>query len=141
MESSKVTTLNSKDGTFLHLIPGTISVHLDTTVSHVLVDGIPTSNSLAKIATELTIFKTGLFLTGQPRWLTTNNARAGKYTSTFVISITGPRAFDYVRKCLAAFSLCYRTEHQLYLNSHTQCSNCHSYGHHNHRFTNLASCQ
>ena len=51
MESIKATLLNSKVGTFLHLIPGTISVHLDTLVSHLLVHGIPTSKSLAEIAT------------------------------------------------------------------------------------------
>jgi len=140
MESIKATSLNSKVGTFLHLIPGTVSVHLDTPVSHVLVHGIPTSKSLAEIATELTTFNTGLSLTGQPRWLTTNDARAGKSASTVVISITGPRASDYVGKCLAAFSSTYRTERRLRFNSRTQCSNRHSYEYYNNRCTNLASC-
>jgi len=133
MESIKSTSLNSKVGSFLHLIPGTVSVLLDTPVSHVLVHGIPTSKSLVEIATELTTFKTGLSLTGQPRWLTTDDARAGKSASTVVITITGPRASDYVGKRLAAFSSTYRTERRLRFNSHTQCSNCHGYGHHNHK--------
>ena len=49
IESVRATSLNSKVGTFLHLIPGTVSVHLDTPVSHVLVHGIPTLKSLAPI--------------------------------------------------------------------------------------------
>jgi len=110
MESIKATSLNSKLGSFLHLIPGTVSVLLDTPVSHVLVHGIPTSKSLVAIATELTTFNTGLSLTGQPRWLTTDDAKAGKSASTVVITITGPRASDYVGKRLAAFSSTYRTE-------------------------------
>jgi len=96
MESIKATSLNSKVGLFLHLIPGTVSVLLDTPVSHVLVHGIPTSKSLVEIAAELTTFNTGLSLTGQPGWLTTDDARGGKSASTVVITITGPRASDYV---------------------------------------------
>ena len=113
MELIKATLLNSKVGTFVHLISGTISVDLDTPVSHVLVHRIPTSNSLAVIAIELTTFNTGLSLTGQPRWLTTDDARAGKSTSTVVISITGPRASVYVGKHLAAVSSTYRTQQRL----------------------------
>jgi len=56
MESIKASSLNSEVETFLHLIPGTVSIHLDTPVSHVLVHEIPTSKSLAEIATELTTF-------------------------------------------------------------------------------------
>jgi len=119
MESIKATSLNSKVGTFLHLIPGTVSVHLDTRVSHVLVHGIPTSKSLTEIANELTTFNTGLSLTSQLGWLTTAYARAGKSASTVVISITGPRASDYIRKRLAAFSSTDKTERRLYFNSHT----------------------
>jgi len=65
-ESIKATSLDSKVGTFLYLIPGTVSLHLDTPVSHVLVHGIPTSKSLAEIANELTTFNSGLSLTSQP---------------------------------------------------------------------------
>jgi len=141
MESIKATSLNSKVGTFLHLIPRTVSVHLDTPVSHVLVHGIPTSKSLANIASELTTFNTGLSLTSQPRWLTTDDARAGKTASIVVISIMGPRASDYVGKRLATFSSSYRTERRLRFNSHTQCSKCQGYGHHSNRCTNLVSCR
>jgi len=141
MESVKAASLNSEVGSFLHLIPGTISVHLDAPVSHILVHGIPTSKTLAEIANELTTYNTGLSLTEQPRWLTTDGARAGKTASTVVINITGPRAADYVGKRLAAFSTTYRTERRLRFNSHTQCSNCHGYGHHNNKCTNPASCR
>jgi len=141
MESVKATSHNSKVGTFLHLIPGTVSVHLDTPVSHILVHGTPTSKSLAEIANELTTFNSGLSLTSQPRWLTTDDARAGKTASTVVISITGPRASDYVGKRLAAFSSTYRTERRLRFNSHTQCSKCQGYGHHCNRCANPVSCR
>ena len=139
MESIKATSLNSKVGTFLHLIQGTVSVHLDTPVSHLLVHGIPTPKSLVEIANELTPFKTGLSLTSQPRWLTTDDARAGKTASTVVISITGPRASDYVGRHLAAFSSTYRTERRLRFNSHTLCSKWQGYGHHSNRCTNPVS--
>jgi len=141
MESVNATSLNSKVGTFLHLIPKTVSVHLDTPVLHVLVHGIPTSKSLVEIANELTTYNTGLSLTSQPRWLTTDDARAGKTASTVVISITCPRASDYVGKRLAAFSATYRTERRLRFNSHTQCSKCQGYGHHSNRCTNPVSCR
>ena len=58
MESIRATSLNSKVGTFLHLIPGTTTVQLDTPTTQLLVHGIPTNNSLAAIATELTTFNT-----------------------------------------------------------------------------------
>jgi len=139
----KAPLLNSKVGSFLHLIPGTVSVLLDTPVSHVLVQGIPTSKSLVEIPRELTTFNTasGLSLTGQLRWLTTDDARAGKSASTVVITITGPRASVYVGKHLAAFSSTYSTEHRLRFNSHTQCSTFHGYGHYNNMFTNPATCR
>jgi len=141
MELIKATSLNSKVGTYLYLIPGTVSVHLDTPMTHVLVHGIPTWKSLAEIARKLTTLNTRLSLTGQHRWLTTDNSRAGKSASTVVISITGPRASHYVGKPLAAFSSAYRTERRLRFNFHTECSNCRGYGHHNNRCANLASCQ
>jgi len=141
MESLKATSLNSKVGTFLHLIPGTVGVHLDTPVLHISVHGIPTSKSFAEIASELTTFNRGLSLMGQPRWLTNDDARAGKSASTVVINITGARAPDYVGKRLAAFSSTYRTECHLRFNSHTQCPNCHSYRQDNTRCTNPASCR
>ena len=40
MESIRATSLNSKVDTFLHLIPGTVSVHLDTPDTQILVHGL-----------------------------------------------------------------------------------------------------
>src|SRR5205807_8643683 len=66
MDSVKATSLNSKVSAFLHLIPGTTTVHLHSPASQLLVHGISTSHSLATtIATELTTFTTGLALTQQ----------------------------------------------------------------------------
>src|SRR5207302_95013 len=141
MDSVKATSLNSKISAFLHLIPGTTTVHLDSPASQLLVHGIPTSHSLATIATELTTFNTGLALTQQPRWLTSDNSHANKSASTVVISITGPKAPLFVGKRLAAFSSTYRTERRLRFNSFTQCSNCHSFGHHTTKYNNPATCR
>ena len=143
MESTKATLLNSRVGSFLHLIPGTVSVHLDMPVTHLLVHGIPTLYSMDDVATELTTFNSGLALAGQPRWLTTEESRVGKSASTVVIAMTGPRAPDFVGRRLAAFSSTYRTEGRLHFNSEsqTQCSHCHTFGHHNNKCTNPASCR
>ena len=135
MESIRATSLNSRLGTFLHLIPGTVSVHLDAPVTQLLVHGLPTSTTLDTIANELTTFNTGLALTGQPRWLTTDESRAGKTASTVVISVTGPRAPDFVGRRLAAFSSTFRTERRLRFNSLTQCANCQGFAHHSNKCT------
>src|SRR5437588_10970438 len=50
MDSVKATTLNSKVSAFLHLIPATTTVHLDSPATQLLVHGIPTPHSLATIA-------------------------------------------------------------------------------------------
>ena len=71
VETMKATVLNSKVGSFLHLIPDTISVHLDMQVMHLLVHRIWTACSMETIAAELTTFNSGLVLAGTPRWLTT----------------------------------------------------------------------
>ena len=75
MDSVKATSLSSRVGTFLHLISVATNVSLDSPVTQILVHGIPTSSALSEIATELTTFNTGLALTGQPRWLTTEQSR------------------------------------------------------------------
>ena len=141
MESIRATSLNSGVGTFLHLIPGTTTVCLDTPTTQLLVHGIPTDNTLATIATELTTFNTGLALTEQPRWLTSDAARDSKSASTVVITVTGARAPDFVGKRLAAFSSTFRMERLLRFNSLTQCSNCHGFCHHSTKCTGLVSCR
>src|ERR1700709_1481721 len=105
METVKATALNSKASTFLHLIPGTSSVHLDMPTTQLIVHGIPTSHALLNIGEELTTFNTGLILTQDPRWLTSNERREGKSASSIVISITGPKAQDIAKRPrLSAFS-------------------------------------
>jgi len=124
MESIRATSLNSKVGFFLYLIPGTVNVHSDTPVTQLLMYGLPSYCSLDAIETELT----------------TDKSRAGKAASTTVIARTNPRAPDFVGRQLAAFSSTYRTERQLHFNSNTQCSNCHGFAHYSNRCNNLASC-
>ncbi|RPA89125.1 hypothetical protein L873DRAFT_1723235 [Choiromyces venosus 120613-1] len=48
--------------------------------------------------TELTTFNSGLALTQQPRWLTSDESRTGKSASSIVITITGPKAPLFVDK-------------------------------------------
>ena len=81
MESVKTAWLNSKVGTFLYLIPGTITVHLDTLVTYLLVHSLLTSASLYTIANVVTTHNTGLALIGQSRWLTAEDVRDSKLAS------------------------------------------------------------
>ena len=71
MDTVRATSLNSKISQFLHLVPGTTTVHLDSPTAQVLVHNIPTAYSLADICKEFTTYNTGLVLAQQPRWLRT----------------------------------------------------------------------
>ncbi|RPA92630.1 hypothetical protein L873DRAFT_1794113 [Choiromyces venosus 120613-1] len=140
METVKATSLNSKASAFLHLIPGATTVYLDMPTTQLLVHGTPTSHSMAIIAIELTTFNSGLPLTQQLRWLTSNASRAGKSASTIVITITGLKALLFVGKRLSAFSTTFWTERHLWFNAFTQCSNCHHFGHHSNKCASTSSC-
>ncbi|RPA89295.1 hypothetical protein L873DRAFT_1722592, partial [Choiromyces venosus 120613-1] len=105
-----------------------------------LVHGLPTSHSLATIATELTTFNSGLALMQQPRWLTPDASCAGKNASTIVITITSPMAPLFVGKQLSAFSTSFRTERHLQFNAFMQFSHCHHFGHHSNKYTSTPSC-
>src|SRR5207237_1108647 len=104
-------------------------------------DGSPLSPSFDTTATEITTYTTGPVLTQHPRWLTSNDSRANQSASTVVISITSPKAPLFIGKRLASFSSTYRTERCLRFNSFTQCSNCHSFGHHSTECSNPATCR
>src|SRR5918912_1032764 len=60
METVKATSLNAKVSQFLHLIPGTTTVHLDTPSVHLIVYGLPTSHSWDVIAQKPPTFNPGL---------------------------------------------------------------------------------
>jgi hypothetical protein len=142
MDSVKATSLNAKAAQFLHLIPGTTTVHLDSPSAHLLVHGIPTSSSLADIGRELTTFNPGLALAELPRWLTTDDKRTGKAASTVTIIATGARAQDFASKSrLCAFSKTFRMERRLRFNLFSQCANCQQFGHHTLRCTNTSICR
>jgi len=138
LESIRTISLNSRGGAFLHPIP-CVSVHLDNLVMQLLVHWLLTSTSLDVIATELTTFNSRLALTGLPRWLTKDKSSMSKTASMIVITITGPRAHDFVSKHTAAFSTTDRTA-QLLFNSLNQCSNCHCITHYSNTRINPASC-
>jgi hypothetical protein len=142
MDSVKATSLNSKISQFLHLIPGTTTVHLDSPTAQLLVHGISTSHSLSTIGKELTTFNTGLALATQPRWLIPDDKRAGRKASTIVITATGPKAQEFAQQPrLAAFSSTFRIERRLRFSKSTQCFNCHQFGHHTLKCTNPPSCR
>jgi hypothetical protein len=142
MDTVRATSLNSKISQFLHLIPGTTTVQLDSPSAQLLVHGIPTSYSLADIGKELTTFNTGLALAQQPRWLCTDEQRAAKRASTIVITITGPKAQDFaILPHLSAFSTTFRLERRLRFGPTTQCYNCHQFGHHTLKCTRPATCR
>jgi hypothetical protein len=142
MNMVRATSLNSKISQILHLIPGTTTVHLDTPSAQLLVHGIPTSYSLADIGKELTTFNTGLALAQQPRWLSTEERRVGKKSSTIVVTITGPKAQDFAQQSrLSAFTSTYRLERRLRFNKFTQCYNCQQFGHHTLKCPHPAACR
>jgi hypothetical protein len=66
MDMVRATSLNSKISQFLHCIPGTTTVHLDSPLIQFLLHGILTTQSLAKIGRELITFNTGLAPHQQP---------------------------------------------------------------------------
>src|ERR1700710_2666487 len=142
MDTVKATSLNPKAAQFLHLIPGTTTVQLDSPSAHLLVHGIPTSSSLADIGKELTTYNTGLALAEQPRWLTTDDKRVGKTASSVTIIATGPKAQDFTSKSrLCAFSKTFWVERRLKFNLFTQCANCQQFGHHTLRCTFASACR
>src|ERR1700704_3188931 len=142
METVKATALNSRASTFLPLIPGTSSVHLNTPTTQLIVHGTPTTHALLNIGEELTTFNTGLILSQEPRWLTSNDRREGKSASSIVISITGPKAQDFAKRSrLAAFSSTFSLERCLRFNHLTQCARCQHYGHHTLRCSNDPECR
>src|SRR5436853_5941539 len=87
MDTVKATSLNSKISQFLHLVPGTTTIQLDSPSAQLLVHGIPTSYTLPTIGKEFATFNTGLALTERPRWLRPDERRAGEKASTVVIII------------------------------------------------------
>jgi hypothetical protein len=142
MDTVKATSLSGKVAQFLHLIPGTTTVRLDSPSVQLLVHGLPTSCSLTDIGKELTTYNTGLALSCLPRWLTLDDKRALKKASSVVITITGPKAQDLASLSrLSAFSTTYRVERHLRFNQYTQCSACHSFGHHTLRCPSPPCCR
>ncbi|RPA89505.1 hypothetical protein L873DRAFT_1796058 [Choiromyces venosus 120613-1] len=87
---------------------------------------------------DLTTFNSGLALTQQLRWLTSDESCAGKATSTAVITITTPKAPLFVSKQLSAFTT-FGPEHRLHFNAFTQCSNCHHFGHYSNKYASPPS--
>jgi hypothetical protein len=105
MDTVNMTSLSSKISQFLHIIHGVTTIHLDSPSAQLLVNGMPTSSALSDIGIELTTFNTGLALAQQPRWLTSDEKRAGKKCSTIIITATGLKAQDFAQQSrLSAFS-------------------------------------
>jgi hypothetical protein len=142
MDTVNATSLSSKISQFQLLIPGLNTVHLDSPSAKLLIHGIPTSYALADIGRELTTLNTGLALAQPPRWLTSDEKRAGKRDSTIVITATGPKAQDFAQQSrLSAISSTYRLERRLRFNQSTQCFNCHQFGYHTLKCAKQSTCR
>ena len=142
METVRAASLSNKVSSFLHLIPGTTTVHLDFPTVQILVHGLPTDRSLPDIAQELTTFNTSRALSRPPRWLTPDDHRASQRISTVILTLTGSKAQDVASHSrLAAFSEIFKVEHHLRFNRYTQCHGCHQFGHHTLRCTNAPRCR
>ena len=120
METVKATSLNSKISQFLHLIPGTTTVQLDSPSAQLPVHGIPTSYSRADIGKELITCNTGLGLAHPPRWLRPDEQCVGKNASTVVITTTSPKAQNFaLLPRLSAFSATFHLERRLRFGPYT----------------------
>src|SRR5205807_6469412 len=114
---------------------------LDNPTAQLPVHGIPTSHNLADVGRELTTYNSGLTLALPPRWLTSDDRRASKAASSIVITVTGPKAQEFVNAShLSAFSTTFKLERKLRLNQFTQCANCQQFGHHTLKCPNASSC-
>ena len=87
----KATVLNSKVGFFRHLILGTVSVHLDTPVTYLLVPRRLTSYSMDTIATKLTTCISGHALAGTLDGLLSKNYRLENLRHQWSSLLQAPR--------------------------------------------------
>jgi hypothetical protein len=129
-------------GEHLSVIPGAISLHLDSPIVQMVVHGIPTDLPLENLQQELTTYNPGLVMASPPRWLTSPERRKEKKASSVVIALSGNKAQEVAnRPRLFAFSATLRAERKLRFGPSTQCSNCQKFGHHTLKCKQTPACR
>ena len=142
MENLLATKLYAKVGEHLTVIPGAISLHLDTPIVQIVVHGVPTSLPLELLQQELTTFNPGLTMSSPPRWLTKPEQRTEKRASSVVIALSGNKANEVAsRPRLFAFSATLRIKRKLHFGPSTQCAKCQKFGHHTNKCNNPPACR
>src|SRR6266566_1161103 len=142
MENLLASKLYAKIGEHLAIIPGAISLHLDTPIVQMVVHGVPTSLPLESLQQELTTFNPGLVMASTPRWLTKPEQRKDKRASSVVIALSGNKAHEVAsRPRLFAFSATLRAERKLRFGPTTQCAKCQKFGHHTNKCNNPSACR
>ncbi|KAG0134398.1 hypothetical protein HOY82DRAFT_602699 [Tuber indicum] len=111
MENVKAMTLNTRVSAIIPLIQDITLGYFNISVTQVIVYYLPTTQSLANVAMELTNFHAGLNLTFEHCWLPSDNTRCHKLASFIVISITSLKAALFVTQRSAPFSTIFTTEH------------------------------
>src|SRR5258706_1392025 len=141
MENLLASKLYGKIGENLAIIPGALSLHLDSPIVQMVVHGVPTSLPLESLQQELTTFNPGLVMASSPRWLTKPEQRKDKKASSIVIALSGNKAQDVAsRPRLFAFSATLRAERKLRFGPTTQCAKCQKFGHHTNKCNNPPAC-
>ncbi len=142
MENLLASKLYAKIGEHLAIIPGALSLHLDSPIVQMVVHGVPTSLPLESLQHELTTYNPGLVMASAPRWLTKPEQRKEKRASSVVIALSGNKAQEVAsRPRLFAFSATLRTERKLRFGPTTQCAKCQKFGHHTNKCKNNPACR
>src|SRR5260221_677053 len=141
MENLLATKLYAKVGAHLTVIPGAVSLHLDTPIVQIVVHGVPTSLPLESLQQELVTNNPGLATSSTPRWLTKPEQRNGKKASSVVIALSGNKANEVAsRPRLFAFSATLRIERKLHFGPSTQRAKCQKFGYYSNKCQNLPAC-
>jgi len=142
MENLLASKLYGKIGENLAIIPGALSLHLDSPIVQMVVHGVPTSLPLESLQQELTTYNPGLVMASTPRWLTKPEQRKDKKASSVVIVLSGNKAQDVAsRPRLFAFSATLRAERKLRFGPTTQCAKCQKFGHYTNKCNNPPACR
>jgi hypothetical protein len=142
MENLLASRLYARVGENLNLIPGALSLHLDSPLVQMVVHGVPTDLPLESLHQELTTYNPGLTMASPPRWLTKPEQRKEKKASSVVIALSGNKAQEVAsRPRLFAFSSTLRAERKLRFGPSTQCAKCQQFGHHTNKCNNPPACR
>lgn len=104
MDQLSTSHYHKKVGQQLHLIPGGLSLHLDTPLTPLVVHSIPTTLFLTLLLLKLTSLNHGLCLASEPRWLTTPEHGRRKLPSLLWLRFPSPMLRKSPRKHISLTS-------------------------------------